>query len=66
VSWPDGRCQIVDREKLETCVKGGYLSQWLADKAISIAEELLKRLSEVRGVGFMEQFKEQSYGFLSK
>jgi Ribonuclease G/E len=66
VSWPDGRCQIVDQEKLEACVKGGYLSQWLADKAISIAEELLKRLSEVRGVGFMEQFKEQSYGFLSK
>lgn len=54
VSWPDGRCQIVDKEKLEACVKRGYLSQWLADKAMSIAEELLQKLSEVRARDFME------------
>jgi predicted RNA-binding protein associated with RNAse of E/G family len=54
VSWPDGRCQIVDKEKLEACVKRGYLSQWLADKAMGIAEELLQKLSEIRAGGFME------------
>ena len=54
VRWPDGRCQIVDKEKLEACVKRGHLSQWLADKAMSIAEELLKKLSEFRAGGFTE------------
>jgi Ribonuclease G/E len=54
VSWPDGRCQIVDQEKLEACLKRGYLSQWLADKAMSIAEELMGKLSAVRARGFME------------
>jgi Ribonuclease G/E len=54
VGWPDGRCRIVDKEKLEACVERGYLSQWLAGEAMSIAEELLKHLSEVGARGFME------------
>ena len=44
VRWPDGRSKIVDKEKLQASLRGGYLSKRLADKAMSIAEELMAKL----------------------
>lgn len=44
VRWPDGRSKIVDTEKLQASLRGGYLSTRLADKAMSVAEELMAKL----------------------
>lgn len=41
VKWADGRAEIIDRDKLETSVNEGYISERLAKKAIEVAEGML-------------------------